>query len=75
MECSVDEWSTIFLEHPVMYGLASKLVWEITIDNQVTTFRPVEGEALCDVEHNPVLLPKNGEIKLVLKKELDDELI
>lgn len=73
---SRDDWKFIFMDHPVFRPLATTLIWGIYVDDQlVNSFRATQEGELSDVDDEPFELPETGEIRLIHRLLIDDQLL
>jgi hypothetical protein len=68
----MDRWQKLFLVHPVLLPLASRLVWGVYDDKDKlrASFRPLEDQTLTQASDEPYPLPKSGTIGIVHPLEL-----
>ncbi|MFD0566808.1 DUF4132 domain-containing protein [Kitasatospora saccharophila] len=66
---STEEFTTLFVEHPLVWHLARRLVW--TVDG--TAFRVAEDRTFADVHDEPFELPADATVRLAHPLLLGEE--
>ncbi|MCE9782345.1 DUF4132 domain-containing protein [Shewanella algae] len=59
------DWQLYLHQHPVMYRLLQRTLWQVEIDGQWQTFRPTEDGAFIDIDDEELQLPAAASIRLV----------
>jgi hypothetical protein len=59
---TVDEFRRYLVDHPLVWQLASRLVWQAETDAARITFRLAEDRTLADVEDEPFELPEEATV-------------
>lgn len=59
------DWQQYLHQHPVMYRLLQRTLWQVEIDGQWQTFRPTEDGAFIDIDDEELQLPAAASIRLV----------
>lgn len=73
---SVDAWTELFVENPIMHHFAMRLIWGVYEDNKlVTTFRYMEDGTFNTVDEEEYTLPEKANITLVHPIELSEEML
>lgn len=67
----VDEWHEYLHQHPVMFRLLQRTLWQVQLNNDWHTFRPTEDGSLIDVNDDEVTLPSKANIRLLSANQLD----
>lgn len=70
-----EQWRAFFLENPVMFIYATKLVWGVfdELDKLVATFICNDDTSLLDEQGEETALPENGKISIVHPGQLSPE--
>ena len=60
-------WQQLFLEHPIMFVFATRLVWALFDEQEqlITTFRCLEDATLRTVADTAIVLPENASIRIL----------
>ena len=61
---SLDEFRTLFIDHPLIWHVARRLLWTAEIDGAVTAFRVAEDRTFADVDDSAVSLSDDTVIRL-----------
>ncbi|MFK3871114.1 DUF4132 domain-containing protein [Pseudoalteromonas rhizosphaerae] len=67
----IDEWHEYLHQHPVMFRLLQRTLWQVQLDNDWHTFRPTEDGSLVDVNDDEVTLTSGANIRLLSANQLD----
>ena len=67
----LDEWHEYLHQHPVMFRLLQRTIWQVQLDNDWHTFRPTEEGSLVDVNDDEVTLTSGANIRLLSANLLD----
>lgn len=59
------DWQQYLHQHPVMYRLLQRTLWQVEMDGQWQTFRPTEDGALITVDDEELPLPAAARLRLV----------
>jgi len=70
-----EQWRAFFLENPVMFIYATKLVWGVFNEQEqlTTTFICNDDTSLLDEQGEEIALPENGKISIVHPGQLSPE--
>ncbi|MDN3239290.1 DUF4132 domain-containing protein [Glycomyces tritici] len=68
------EFDEHFVQHPLVWHLARRLVWIAEADGRRTSFRLAEDKGCTDVEEEEFTLPANAAIRLAHPAIIGDEL-
>jgi len=74
-EWTAEEFRSIFVDHPLLWHLARRLVWAATTEGRTTTFRVAEDRTLADVEDEAFALPEDARITLPHPVTLGEEAV
>ncbi|GAA3965537.1 hypothetical protein GCM10023085_55070 [Actinomadura viridis] len=66
-----EEFRSIFVDHPLLWHIARRLVWSAEADGTVTHFRVAEDRTLADVEDEAYALPAGARVTLPHPLRLD----
>lgn len=71
----VARWSELYLQHPLLFPFAVRMIWGVYGDdgNLTKVFRALEDRTLTNEQDETVELPKSGQIGLVHPLELSPE--
>ncbi|MEU6861092.1 DUF4132 domain-containing protein [Glycomyces sp. NPDC046736] len=69
------DFQRFVVDHPLVWQLSSRLVWETTVDGQARSFRLAEDRTLADAEDDPFELPEGAEIRLAHPITLGSEAV
>lgn len=61
---TVDEFRRYLVDHPLVWQLSSRLVWQAETDAGRFGFRLAEDRTLADVEDEPFALPENATVRI-----------
>ncbi|MFK3861807.1 DUF4132 domain-containing protein [Pseudoalteromonas rhizosphaerae] len=67
----LNEWHEYLHQHPVMFRLLQRTLWQVQLDNDWHTFRPTEDGSLVDVNDEEVTLTSGASIRLLSANQLD----
>ncbi|NDV58872.1 DUF4132 domain-containing protein [Bacteroides sp. 519] len=73
---TVNAWSTLFVENPIMHRFATGLIWGVYEgDKLIETFRYMDDGTFNTVDEDEFTLPENASITLVHPIEMSAELV
>lgn len=74
-EWTAEEFSTIFVDHPLLWHIARRLVWAATAGGRTETFRVAEDRTLADVADETFTLPADAKVTLPHPLTLGEEAV
>ena len=69
---SVDDFERYLLNHPVMIRLATRLVWQATVDGNTLLFRPLTDGTILDADDADVELPSSAAVSISHERLMTD---
>ncbi|MCH1918295.1 DUF4132 domain-containing protein [Shewanella sp. A3A] len=65
------DWQEYLHQHPVMFRLLQRTLWQVELADGWHSFRPTEDGALIDIDDEELELPATANIRLVSGNQLD----
>jgi len=67
------DWLEYLHQHPIMFRLLQRTLWQVQLDGGWHSFRPTEDGALIDLNDDEIELPNQGAIRLLSGNQLNSE--
>ena len=67
------DWQEYLHQHPIMFRLLQRTLWQVQLDDDWHSFRPTEDGALIDTEDDEIELPAQATIRLLSGNQLNSE--
>ncbi|EKE69459.1 DUF4132 domain-containing protein [Gallaecimonas xiamenensis] len=67
------DWRQYLHQHPVMFRLLQRSLWQVQLDGQWHSFRPTEDGAFIDLDDEELTLPATAPVRLLSANLLDQD--
>ncbi|WP_099612251.1 DUF4132 domain-containing protein [Vibrio fujianensis] len=68
---TVSDWQKYLHQHPVMFHLLQRTLWQVELADGWHSFRPAEDGTLIGLDHQPLQLPAIANLRLLSSNQLD----